>query len=145
MGAIFTEDQLLDMTEKEFKAEYQKAKQSSDHEQELKRLAEEQKIREEEQAENQKRLILEAEEKARKDAEIEIEKLKQDVAIKEELERKKAEQAKNQELEEAEKLRKNTQYQEWLKENDFNKDTDIVNKLGDTFVLYRKYSEIVIN
>lgn len=124
-----------------------KAKEEA--EQEAKRKAEEEKARIQKEADDKLKAEQEAreEEKRKQQAEIdrlEREKLEKEKAEKEAEEKKIAEE-KARKAEER-KAKKNEKYQAWLKDNNFDKKTDKVERAGENkFVIYRAVSEIVID
>ena len=96
IGAEWTDDEILDMDEKEFASEYEAAKAVFELEVETKRMEREREKRRQEEIEQAKK---DAAEKAKKEAEEKAEREKKEEAERVEREKKEAEQKKKEELE----------------------------------------------
>lgn len=166
IGAEWTDEEILDMDEKEFASEYGSLRMAYDAEQAEKKRKEEEEKRHAEEMEKAKeeaakKATEEAERKAKEELErverekqAEIDKIKRDQEEKDRKEKEEKERAEKEEADriakekaDQEKAEKNRRYKAWLKKNGYTDETRndfSIARTGNTFVLFKKVDEITI-
>ena len=153
IGAVLTDEEILNLDEKQFSEMYtskkmayleeqtrkaQEIERQKQHEEEVKRASEEAAKRATEEAERKAKEELE---RVEREKQAEIDRLNR-----EEEARKKAEADKvAQEQADLERAEKNRRYKKWASEVGVNLEAgDKIERIGDTFVAYKKIGEITI-